>query len=228
MTNSFQAFRDRFPTAKLTSEILMLQGEHFVVKVTLETDTHGCASGLAAHPTVEVAEDRARLRALQGGGWLGETLPASSSVNNDNTEPSSSPPITSVPSAVMSEQSTAPPAKSLPSPPQHQPARNRERPEESPPLAVSPSSMPSPPAPTEAESSTALDTPLEQTPLTEAELPSPINLSDVIAQTDIELRRLGWSVEAGREYLENTYQKRSRHELSEEELIQFLCHLESL
>ncbi|MEM9768168.1 MAG: hypothetical protein AAF892_09845, partial [Cyanobacteria bacterium P01_D01_bin.71] len=65
-------------------------------------------------------------------------------------------------------------------------------------------------------------------PIAPDALPAPINLSDVIAQTDIELRRLGWSVETGREYLEQTYQKRSRHELSEEELIQFLCHLESL
>lgn len=59
-------------------------------------------------------------------------------------------------------------------------------------------------------------------------LPAPINLSDVIAQTDIELRRLNWSTETGRDYLEQTYNKRSRHELSEEELIQFLCYLEGL
>ncbi|MEM6436848.1 MAG: hypothetical protein AAF773_23800, partial [Cyanobacteria bacterium P01_D01_bin.115] len=70
------------------------------------------------------------------------------------------------------------------------------------------------------------DAPTE--PIDPAVLPAPINLSDVIAQTDIELRRLGWSVETGRDYLEKTYDKRSRHELSEEELIQFLCHLESL
>ena len=65
-------------------------------------------------------------------------------------------------------------------------------------------------------------------PIPASALPAPINLSDVIAQTDIELRRLGWSVEVGREYLGKTYNKRSRHELSEEELIQFLCHLEGL
>jgi hypothetical protein len=65
-------------------------------------------------------------------------------------------------------------------------------------------------------------------PIPNENLPTPINLSDVIAQTDIELRRLGWSTEEGREFLEQTYSKRSRHELSEEELIQFLCHLESL
>ncbi|MDB9528109.1 hypothetical protein PN498_19105 [Oscillatoria sp. CS-180] len=68
----------------------------------------------------------------------------------------------------------------------------------------------------------------QQDPGSAAPLPAPINLSDVIAQTDIELRRLGWSVETGREYLERNYNKRSRHELSEEELIQFLCYLESL
>ena len=59
-------------------------------------------------------------------------------------------------------------------------------------------------------------------------LPSPVNLSDVIAQTDVELRRLGWSVADGREYLESTYGKRSRHDLTDEELLAFLLHLESL
>lgn len=70
--------------------------------------------------------------------------------------------------------------------------------------------------------------PADEAPISQAALPAPINLSDVIAQTDIELRRLQWTVEMGREYLEQTYNKRSRHELSEEELIQFLCHLEGL
>lgn len=74
----------------------------------------------------------------------------------------------------------------------------------------------------------ASETEVASETISAASLPAPINLSDVIAQTDIELRRLGWTVETGREYLEQTYNKRSRHELSEEELIQFLCYLEGL
>jgi hypothetical protein len=56
---------------------------------------------------------------------------------------------------------------------------------------------------------------------------SPIDLSDIIAQTDVELQRLGWDTHQGREFLERTYGKRSRHDLSDEELLEFLLYLET-
>jgi hypothetical protein len=55
----------------------------------------------------------------------------------------------------------------------------------------------------------------------------PIDLSDIIAQTDVELQRLRWDVHQGREFLEKTYGKRSRHDLTDEELLEFLLYLES-
>ena len=55
---------------------------------------------------------------------------------------------------------------------------------------------------------------------------NPVDLSDVIAQTDVELRRLGWTSEQGREYIEKTYGKRSRQQLTDEELMSFLLYLE--
>jgi hypothetical protein len=54
-----------------------------------------------------------------------------------------------------------------------------------------------------------------------------IDLSDIIAQTDVELQRLGWGVHQGREFLEKTYGKRSRHDLTDEELLEFLLYLET-
>ncbi|MEB3268380.1 MAG: hypothetical protein VKJ09_07565, partial [Leptolyngbya sp.] len=65
-------------------------------------------------------------------------------------------------------------------------------------------------------------------PLSTASLPPPVDLSDVIAQTEVELRRLGWTQAQGREHLKTTYGKLSRHQLSDEELLEFLLHLESL
>ena len=56
----------------------------------------------------------------------------------------------------------------------------------------------------------------------------PIDLSDVIAQTDVEMERLGWTPQQGREYLIQTYGKRGRTLLTEEELLDFLQHLESI
>ena len=56
----------------------------------------------------------------------------------------------------------------------------------------------------------------------------PIDLSDVIAKTDVEMERLGWTPQQGREYLIQTYGKRGRTLLTEEELLDFLQHLESI
>ncbi|MEO1374868.1 MAG: hypothetical protein AAFW70_11210 [Cyanobacteria bacterium J06635_10] len=56
----------------------------------------------------------------------------------------------------------------------------------------------------------------------------PIDLSDVIAKTDVEIERLGWTPEEGKEYLIQTYGKKGRTLLTEEELLDFLKYLESL
>jgi hypothetical protein len=56
----------------------------------------------------------------------------------------------------------------------------------------------------------------------------PIDLSDVIAKTDVEMERLSWTPQQGREYLIKTYGKRGRTLLTEEELLDFLQYLESI
>jgi hypothetical protein len=60
---------------------------------------------------------------------------------------------------------------------------------------------------------------------TEQPMAAPIDLSEVIAQTDVELKRLGWTHIQGRRYLEKTYSKRSRQHLTDTELIEFLDYL---
>ncbi len=72
--------------------------------------------------------------------------------------------------------------------------------------------------------------PEETPPITNTE---PIDLSDavdfsqVIDQTTIELKRLGWTQEQGKKYLLETYGKKSRHLLSDQELIEFLTYLQT-
>ncbi|MGK7874811.1 MAG: hypothetical protein AB4426_16375 [Xenococcaceae cyanobacterium] len=77
----------------------------------------------------------------------------------------------------------------------------------------------------------APDYPLSKQPPTETPLNSatadPIDFSDIIAKSDAELKRLGWTNEQGRDYLLQTYGKRSRHLLSDEELLEFLHYLEN-
>ena len=55
----------------------------------------------------------------------------------------------------------------------------------------------------------------------------PIDFSDIIAKSNVEMKRLGWTNQQGREYLLQTYGKRSRQLLSDEELLEFLQYLES-
>lgn len=55
----------------------------------------------------------------------------------------------------------------------------------------------------------------------------PIDLSEFIARTNVELKRLGWTNQQGRDYLVQTYGKRSRQLLTDDELLDFLHHLES-
>ena len=57
---------------------------------------------------------------------------------------------------------------------------------------------------------------------------TPIDFSDIIARTNVELKRLGWNTQQGKDYLLQTYGKRSRQLLTDDELQDFLFHLESL
>ncbi|MGY6530181.1 MAG: hypothetical protein ACXITR_09650 [Cyanobacterium sp.] len=59
------------------------------------------------------------------------------------------------------------------------------------------------------------------------DLSDAVDFSQVIDQTTIELKRLGWTQEEGKKYLLETYGKKSRHLLSDEELIEFLTYLQT-
>jgi hypothetical protein len=57
--------------------------------------------------------------------------------------------------------------------------------------------------------------------------PQPIDHSDTIAKTDVEIERLGWTPEQGREHLVKTYRVKGRSLLSDEQLFDFLTYLKS-
>ena len=56
--------------------------------------------------------------------------------------------------------------------------------------------------------------------------PEPADRSEEIMRIGIEMKRLGWSTEQGREYLKRTYGKASRSKLDDAELLDFLHYLE--
>ena len=55
-----------------------------------------------------------------------------------------------------------------------------------------------------------------------------LDFSEIIARSNIELKRVKWTTEQGRDYLIKTYGKRSRQVLSDKELLDFLHYLENL
>jgi hypothetical protein len=58
--------------------------------------------------------------------------------------------------------------------------------------------------------------------------PEPVDLSDAISKIDVEMERLSWTKPQGRDYLVRTFDKKSRQQLTNDELLQFLSHLKSL
>jgi hypothetical protein len=55
--------------------------------------------------------------------------------------------------------------------------------------------------------------------------PEPVDLSDAISKIDVEMERLSWTKVQGRDYLVRTFDKKSRQQLTNDELLQFLSHL---
>lgn len=250
------AFRQQYPQGSLVSELTQFQEGQYVVRAEVQGDDRTLATALAADSTLEIAEDRALERALWRLALPG-THPVATTPHEDHppaTRPQST--DSAPPSVRLPVDSSQPsPAQTLPTQtlPTHlglvpdapgasngqATAADQETVEEGvvprtdiP--APSPSPRPLPASPPPAPVADSLPANPEPAPFLGADLltleglPTPsIDLSDIIAQTDVELQRLGWTVNQGREFLEKTYGKRSRHDLTDEELLEFLLFLET-
>ncbi len=74
------------------------------------------------------------------------------------------------------------------------------------------------------------DTPLTGTSSDETIVPiaePPLSVTDMIPMINMELKRLGWSKERGREYMVSLYNKRASALLSDDELFGLLQHLQA-
>ena len=191
------SLRQTYPKASLVSELLNIHDGLYLVRVSVTVDKLCLAQGLAAQATLETAEDLATNRALEK-----LVLPSV-------PPPRAPSPTPSVAAALIEEPGN--------------PLSNSEDPVVF--TTLEPIALASP-----LEAATARqDQPAPQQDLHSLEEMgvAPIDLSDIIAQTDVELQRLGWGTHQGREFLERTYGKRSRHDLSDEELLEFLLYLET-
>lgn len=282
MLRQFQA---RYPTGSLISELLTIYHGQFVVRVSVQVEGVTRATGMAAAETPELAEDRARIRALaviEIDKTRAESV-ETSEVHTDNisnlaplsyAEPKKEPIYSVPPLAQQVSAPEAPPSPLLPLIPRGDHAtsedakgelrrlepdfplltlvpreshassedggelRSRLASDESPPVSVDTQNGSTEEAANSLGDVTP-DLPLDYTPeesadslaQTNAEIEMrksvPVDLSDAIARTSIELKRLNWSNQQGREYLKKQYGKRSRQELTDEEMLEFLHYLES-
>lgn len=217
-------FRQRYPQGSLTSDLVTIHDGQYVVRVCAGAEGMTLACGLAANPTLEQAEDLATTRALErlGQGWSAARAIAPGAA----TQPA----LSLVVPEPVADLATPALSPLIPEPTQLEPGLDHNP---SPTiLEPTPVALAIPPdikaiSPSSELRSLAVNNQVDEFMALGTGPVTPIDLSDIIAQTDVELQRLGWGVTQGREFLEKTYGKRSRHDLTDDELLEFLLYLET-
>lgn len=227
----FQQFRQKYPTGHLTTELIRLENGQYVIRAALAEGNTPIVTAMAVSDDLDQAEQQAQAKALALLGFASTTstpLPqpltaAPPSAPSPTTAPETGPtavapaiaPVAAVNLAPVDLTSSAPEDETPLAPP------NLEDPSLETPEEIG-RPITEIPEPTTSES----PMPDLSTDLSAFDSAS-TDLSDVIAQTDVEMRRLGWSSQQGRDHLTQTYGKRSRQQLTDEELLEFLLYLES-
>jgi hypothetical protein len=252
----YAQFRSQYPMGSLISELLNIHEGKYIVKAIIQVGGSTLATGLSAAPSIEQAEDQARARALVVLGIDGRPYATQAQIVNAEPEiaPVRSRARLSGPTTEFLPLGEAPfgqpqaavdwsiadqAAHSFQGSEQQQQLswleRDQEDGSESPRRSgrslLGPEMQPFP-ASAPAQSSFGAVA-QDRRPMTgkgqerASVLATPVDLSDIIAHTDIELKRLGWTSAQGRRYLEQTYGKRSRQHLSDAELMEFLDYLKT-
>lgn len=243
-------FRQRYPQGSLVSELIEIDRGFYLVKVSILVDRVVLATGLAGASTIEAAEDSARERAIAV--VLDASQPVESKDTKDTMVSSStdaSDKVNSVKPTVEVDLETEPDRQTV-SFAKHQPetpTRSDDSVETTTPVAMSlepapnlidlePETRSSPqpnlfsgtsatPTETLTEESNSV-APVDTTPAIATPNFEEMDFNEIKQKTDIEIRRLGWTKDDGREFLKSRYGKRSRLHLTDEQLLEFLGYLE--
>jgi hypothetical protein len=238
----FEQFRTYFPQGSLISELIQIDHGKYIVRASVQSEGLTLATGLAAADTVEQAEDKARTRALavldiaisptkspSVPSAKGKQAPAPvTPPQNQSSESSATETLTSTVNiqeekALSSQRATASP-NGVTNSADHASVSSSEGAAASPTIKTD--------AKTETDYSEAKQRDAvsnqfkKQSESSHTSEEAIMDNSDVIARTNVELRRLNWTSEQGRKFLEEAYGKRSRSLLSEAELLEFLQYLE--
>jgi hypothetical protein len=250
----FDRFRQKYPQGSITSSLIQIHNDQYIVSVSIKVDGVILATTLAADEQIQLAEARATAQALQTLS-IGE-IELSVDPDFSSSAQSIAPPIAVEPVRTelpLTRQPVVPPAPEpviieeaidLPTPPRI--AISAEIPEEVPaiPTAAEPP-LPEPevvtekaidpepsadiePAPKAAKNKKAAVVQEDSAP-TYDELPAAqpaLSVTDMIPLINMELKRLAWSREKGRDCIIELYNKRSSSLLSDEELLGLLRYLQ--
>ncbi|OPF17022.1 hypothetical protein B1L04_13065 [Microcystis aeruginosa KW] len=254
-----QKLRQRYPQVALISELVQIDHGKYIVRAIIEIEGKTVVTGLAAADTVEIAEDRARERALllleaestPDLQLVEKVSPNNISLPEDLPKPVASakkstktPKVTEIPRPEAKIEPELPQVKDIP-PAKIEPELPQVK--DIPPAKIEPElpqvkDIPLPePEPllleTETDNYSLLSELPEEASLTEEEPPAPepvvvipeeIDYSVLKTKIDVEMKRLAWTTEKGREYLISTYGKKSRLLLTNEELLEFYNYLSSI
>jgi hypothetical protein len=221
----FAQLRSRFPQGALVSELVQVHDGQFVVRAIVQVGTTMMATGMAAADKLEVAEDRARVRAMEvlgisptGGATTFDVVARSMPETPKEVEPSLD----------ASAEIPLPPVEELV--PELPKKTTRKKKEEIEPIDFANFELPEISAPPEftREPVPPIADFVPDFEEDDLPVPEPIDLSDAIAQIGTEIERIGWTKKQGSTYLQDTYGKKTRAELDEDELIEFLHYLKAL
>ncbi|NJK41618.1 MAG: hypothetical protein HC934_10230 [Acaryochloridaceae cyanobacterium SU_2_1] len=242
----YAQFRTQYPTGSLTSELLQVESDRYIVRAEVRVGEITLASGFAAAATIEAAEDRARQRALVVLGVEPVAYEAQAHLLSSTHGQGSSVPARLQPSMGMEdleqltlEETLSPRAWDASELPESKALDQQQR-DIDPlyPTATQPERSSKAPATNgDLRSKTSVAAKSRQYRSGQAKASAgqpavpkgvePLDLSEILAQTDVELKRLGWSNAQGRKYLQQTYDKRSRQHLTDDELLEFLDFLQA-
>ncbi|WP_016950996.1 hypothetical protein [Anabaena sp. PCC 7108] len=249
-------FQSLYPNGSIISELVQIFQGKYLVRVTVQVEGITRSTGMAGAETIEVAEDQARSRALMVLGITNtretgtftpkpiSSVPLNPSLNSTDVSHESG----QVPKNIVSNHWSTASNTLIPNPETHNQGLSQRFPEQTSreqQLDIAEESLKISSVQESKHSSLPEITPSNVTPFTPRSYSppedvgvqlavgtrkrknEPVNLSDVIAETDVQIERLGWTKEDGREFLKKTYGKLGRSLLSEEELLNFLNYLKS-
>lgn len=200
-------FWQQYPQGSIVSDLIQIHGDQYVVKVSVSLANTVLVSTLAADANLMLAEDRAREKALTILGIRDFQQPAYEPIN-----------LTAAPTPDLSTGLTSSfeqPKIALAS-------------ELLPNGANLPDNLPEP-AVAEIVESPIVEEAAEASPdETTMSIADPLlSVTDMIPMINMELKRLGWSKERGRDYMVALYNKRASALLSDDELFGLLQHLQA-